>query len=128
MAVDHHRPVLHREGLGERARDLRLLGDREALGAERAGPDREIGVGQLRRRLIGPAGVADVVMHRDRAVAMIVRHHEDRRDAVLHRRRDLIPGHQRPAVAGEGDHLGARPTQAGGHRHRQPRTHGADDR
>jgi Zn-dependent protease with chaperone function len=50
QAVHHHRLRLHREGTSDAIGDFGFFPDGDALGAERAAPGGEIGVGQFHRR------------------------------------------------------------------------------
>ena len=50
------------------------------------------------------AGIGALLVHADRAVHLVVEHQHDRRDAMMERGGDLLPGHQEAAVADQADH------------------------
>ena len=87
-----------------------------AVAAEGARIGREVRVLEL--GAVHPPRIFAFLVHADRAVQAVVHHHGDEVGAVLHGRRDLLPGHQVVAVATEREHRALRFRELGGDRRR----------
>jgi hypothetical protein len=110
----------------ERIGEIGSALDQLAVAAVGARERREVRVAQIGAR--HPGGVVALLMHADRAVHAVVGDDPDHRKVVLRGRRQLLPGHEKAAVAGEAYDGAFRVDQLGRDRRRRAVAHRAAGR